>query len=233
MASIGEIMAEVTHAEVVTHETMVMYDDEILSDIKCLTVEELYVRLDKELDSIDATSFYAELPSNPKEEDLHKGRMKHLVNKHIILGYLSELYRRNVCSHLNIHSDWWKVDEIRCNIGGPVLSKQESMDLHEQGVSLKYWTCFQGIKSTVKEDLIKLRKIREIQLTSLKEPRLYEEINDLMDSILDANGNKISEFKDYLTPEHYRLIRSGIDVKEIKDPDILLASLRKMKPKGK
>jgi len=62
---------------------------------------------------------------------------------------------------------------------------------------------------------------------------MYQEINDLMDSILDANGNKISEFKDYLTPEHYRLIRSGIDVKEIKDPDVLLASLRKMKPKSK
>ena len=271
MASIGEIMAEVTHAEVVTHETMVMYDDEILSDIKCLTVEELYVRLDKELDAIDDTSYHTLLPSKPNEQDYHKARMKILVNKHIILGYISELYRRNIC-HLTIHSEWWKLDEIRCSIRGPsqtpecikfnhyggrlmdpdevrvsnsccakcrtdrepVLSKQESMDLHEQGVSKNYFIYFQGhFKSHVKEQLRRLRKIKEIQLASLKEPRMYEEINDLMDSILDANGNKISEFKEYLIPEHYRLIRSGIDVKEIKEPDVLLASLRKMKPKGK
>jgi hypothetical protein len=263
MASIGEIMAEVTHAEVVTHETMVMYDDELLTDIKCLTVEELYVRLDKELANLDGNSFHSELPSNPKEEDRHKGRMKQLVNKHLILGYLSELYRRNVSSHLNIHSDWWKLDEIRCNDNRketscrgrlmepdevrhsniccakcrtdrePLLSKQESMDLHEHTVSEKYWATFSGIKSTVKDDLNKLRKIKEIQLASLIQPRMYQEINDLMDSILDANGNKISEFKEYLTPEHYRLIRSGIDVKEIKELDVLLASLRKMKLKGK
>ena len=264
MASIGEIMAEVTHAEVVTHETMVMYNDEILSDIKCLTVEELYVRLDKELDAIDATSLYAELPSNPKEEDLHKGRMKQLVNKHLILGYLSELYRRNVYSQMFNNVEWWEFDEIICqglkcreihNRGRlmdpdevrvsnsccakcrtdrePVLSKKESMDLHEQGVSENIFKGFQAVHFWLKKDLKKFRKIREIQLTSLKQPLIYEEINDLMDSILDANGNKISEFKDYLTPEHYRLIRSGIDVKEIKDPDVLLASLRKMKPKGK
>ena len=265
MASIGEIMSEVTHAEVVTHETMVMYDDELLSDIKCLTVEELYVRLDKELDAIDDTSYHTLLPSKPNEQDYHKARMKILVNKHIILGYLSELYRRNI-DHLVIHLEWWKLEEIRCSIKGqcrkfdyrgklmdpdevrvsnsccancrtdrePVLSKQESMDLHEQGVSNNYFIYFQGnFKSSVKEQLRKLRKIKEIQLTSLKEPRMYEEINDLMDSILDANGNKISEFKEYLIPEHYRLIRSGIDVKEIKEPDVLLASLRKMKPKGK
>ena len=264
MASIGEIMAEVTHAEVVTHETMVMYDDELLSDIKCLTVEELYVRLDKELDAaIGGTSFYAELPSNPKEEDLHKGRMKQLVNKHIILGYLSELYRRNVYSQMFNNTEWWEFDEIRCNGNAngtncrgrlmepdevrvsnsccakcrtdrePVLSKQVSMDLHEHKVSENIWKGFQSVHMWLKKDLKKFQKIREIQLASLKEPRMYEEINDLMDSILDANGNKISEFKDYLTPEHYRLIRSGIDVKEIKDPDVLLASLRKMKPKGK
>ena len=263
MASIGEIMAEVTHAEVVTHETMVMYDDELLSDIKCLTVEELYVRLDKELDAIDTTSYVALLPSKPNEQDYHKARMKILVNKHIILGYLSELYRRNVYSQMFNNAEWWEFDEIRCirnanatNCHGrlmepdevrhsneccakcrtdrePILSKQESTDLHEHKVSENIWKGFQAVHFWLKKDLKKFRKIREIQLTSLKEPRMYEEINDLMDSILDANGNKISEFKDYLTPEHYRLIRSGIDVKEIKEPDVLLASLRKMKPKGK
>lgn len=263
MASIGEFMAEVSHAEVVTHEQMVMYDHELLSDIKCLTVEELYVRLDKELDAINETSLYQELPSKPKEEDRHKGRMKQLMNKHLILGYLLELYRRNVYSQMFNHTEWWEFDEIRC--GGknclknclgrlmdpdevrvsntccakcrddrePILSKQESTDSHEYKVTESLWTGFQTVHFWLKKDLKKLRKLKEIQLASLKQPRMYEEINDLMDEILDANGNKISEFKDYLTPEHYRLIRSGIDVKEIKEPDVLLASLRKMKPKGK
>ena len=257
MASIGEIMAE---AEVVTHEQTVLYDHELLSDIKCLSVEELYVRLGKELDSIDGATCYAELSSNPKEEDKHKGRMKQLLNKHLILGYLSEFYRRGICCYLNIYSEWWKLDEIRCvntkckaihYLGrvmdpdevrvsntccakcktdrDPLLSKQESMDLHEHCVSEKYWTGFQGIKETVKNELNKLRKIKEIQLACLKQPMIHEEINDLMDSILDCNGNKISEFKDYLTPEHYRLIRAGVDVKEMKEPDALLQCLRKMK----
>jgi len=263
MASIGEIMAEVTHAEVVTHEQMVMYDDELLSDIKCLTVEELYVRLDKELETIDGTSFQAELPSNPKQEDFHKGRMKQLVNKHLIFGYLMELYRRNVYSQMFNLTAWWEFDEIRCtrnanatNCHGrlmepdevrhsniccakcrtdrePILSKQESMDLHEHQVTENLWKGLQSAHFWLKMDLKKLQKMKEIQLASLRQPRIYEEINSLMDTILDANGNKISEFKDYLTPEHYRLIRSGIDVKEIKEPDVLLASLRKMKPKGK
>lgn len=117
--------------------------------------------------------------------------------------------------------------------GEPILSKQESMDLHEHTVTENIWNGLQSVQQCLKVDLKKLQKIKEIQLASLKQPRMYQEINDLMDTILDANGNKISEFKDYLTPEHYRLIRSGIDVKEIKEPDVLLASLRKMKPKGK
>jgi len=220
MASIGEIMTEDTHAEVVTHEQTVMYDHELLSVMKCLTVEELYVRLDKELETIDETTL----------KYSHQLERKHFITERLqkkleyILCYLCELYRRNMNDHfVNCpYCKWWEIYDIEETPDDRYGNKYET-----------FWSCFNSYKQPVKNSLKKLRKIKEIQLASLKQPRMYEEINDLMDSILDANGNKISEFKEYLTPEHYRLIRSGIDVKEIKDPDVLLASLRKMKPKGK
>ena len=69
MASIGEIMAHEIRAEatpvmaeVVTHESMVIYDLE--SDLKCLTVEELYVRLEKELDEISIKEHKVQENSN-------------------------------------------------------------------------------------------------------------------------------------------------------------------------
>ncbi len=250
MASIGEIMAEaVTHAEVVTHETTVMYDHPSLSEIKRLTVEELYVRLDQELDAIVPTKTY---------ED----RMKQLERKEVILSYLCELYRRNVVVY---GTEWCEYDTVLCQynkcnrvmkpedlrslesaceicklrtIGtgitiSPMLSKKESMDLHERTVAEKYWTGFQIMKLYVKQSVRRLLKIKEIEIACLKQPMIYEEINDLMDSILDKNGNKISAFKEYLTPDHYRLIRSGVDVKEIKNPEELLASLRKMEDDSK
>ena len=246
MASIGEIMAEV-----VTHEMMVMYDDELLSEMKCLTVEELYVRLNKELDAIDLIQLQESYPSQATEEDKHQSRMKQLSNKDVILGYLCEFYRRQV----NIYGTGWLdynivmckdraqhemgpedlrssptcCEKCRSRTDIPILSKKESMCLHERTVSQQYWTGFQTIKTHAIDQLKKMRKIKELHLVCVKQPLIYEEINDLMDSILDTNGNKISEFKEYLTPDHYRLIRSGVDVKEIKDSDVLLQSLRRMK----
>ena len=250
MASIGEIMAE---AEVVTHEQTVMYDDELLSEMKCLTVEELYVRLVKELDVIDLIQLQESYPSKATEEDQHQCRLKQLSNKECILSYLCELYRRQIHVY---GTEWLNYGIVMCiensctkhEMGAedlrssskccekhrsrtdiPILSKKESMDLHERTISQQYWTGFQTIKSQASEQLRKIRKIRELQIACLKQPMLYQEINDLMDSILDCNGNKISEFKEYLTPEHYRLIRSGVDVKEMKEPDVLLQCLRRMK----
>lgn len=89
MASVGEILVE---AEVATHETTVMYDHELLSEVKILTVEELYVRLDIELDKID----------DPKGMrwgvvDLNPNKIYLLEKNHsLILCYLCELYRRNM-----------------------------------------------------------------------------------------------------------------------------------------
>ena len=217
MASIGNAIlgviseAEVAHAEVVTPETLVMYEDALLADLKCLTVEDLLVRLDKELASIEmggtcglSLSYFSQIVQG------NKGLLR---NKHIILSYLCEFYRRNVNTGFNsqVCSLWGAYDPI---------------DTTWDGIVLK---CFIDIKDSVKAELIKLRNIKRIQLACLKKPMMYKEINNLIDSILDKNGNKMSEFNGYLTQEHYRLVRSGVDVKDIPDPEVLLASLRKMK----
>lgn len=110
----------------------------------------------------------------------------------------------------------------------PIYTKKESMDLHKHTIINQRWKGFHSAKIHVKEDLRKLRKTRDLHLSVVKPLMHYEEINELMDTILDANGNKISAFKEYLSPEHYRLIRAGVDVKEIKEPAELLAALRKM-----
>jgi hypothetical protein len=64
----------------------------------------------------------------------------------------------------------------------------------------------------------------------LKAPLLSKQINDLMDEILDKNGNKPMQFKDFLTPDHYRKVRMGCDVSEwtVEEQEVLLACLKKM-----
>lgn len=243
-------------AEVVTADSTVMYDETCLSDMKCLTIEEIYEILEQEMakwaDGSAATPLLL------------------LQNNSVILMHLSEIYRRNIQWPPEL--EWWEYDKVRCpqksicgyncpysnsypnRVGkilqpdeirlqngfcidctdpSPKLTKESSIKLHEQTVANQFWAVTQKIKPFVKRELEKLRKIKSIQLSCIKAPLVYDEINDLMDSILDANGNKISEFKDYLLPEHYRLIRAGRDISEIKEQDKLLQSLRNMKNKQK
>lgn len=68
-------------------------------------------------------------------------------------------------------------------------------------------------------------------LTRLRQPCVSKDINDLIDELLDSNGNKISLFKEYLTPDHYRQVRAGCDVTEwdIVEQEQLLDCLKKYK----
>jgi hypothetical protein len=266
MASIGAIMAE---AVVVTQDSTVMYDDPLLADMKCLTVEEIYENLDQEIE---------------------KWKPPLMDNRNQIIRYLSEIYRRNIQWPSEL--EWWEYDKVRCSqktacgydcyysaefsinysyrysyitkrpnsvverrVGKILqpdeirhhsgwcisctppseakLTKELSIKLHEETILRNFSAILYKITSFVKRELEKLRKIKSIQLSGLKAPLVYDEINGLMDSILDANGNKISEFKEYLLPEHYRLIRAGRDISEIKEQDELLQSLRNMKNKQK
>ena len=75
-----------------------------------------------------------------------------------------------------------------------------------------------------------IRLVKEKTMTLLKAPLLSKQINDLMDEILDKNGNKPSQFKDFLTPDHYRMVRMGCDVSvwSVEEQEVLLACLKKM-----
>jgi hypothetical protein len=152
MASIGEIMAceiraEATPvmAEVVTHESMVLYDLE--SDLNCLTVEELYVRLEKELDEISI-----------KE---HKVQPKKASN---IIVYLCELFRRNITLHEAIGQEHY-VTRIY-NIGKYRITNRAQYD--ESGWKTE-WGILQTLKASVKVSLPLIQTVREIQVLKNKE----------------------------------------------------------------
>jgi len=109
-------------------------------------------------------------------------------------------------------------------------TKEQSIEYHNQTIVNRLRnSLLHSIKTSLDKSRSTLKKIKALQLASIKKPRVYDEINELMDAILDANGNKISEFKDYLSPEHYRIIRAGCDVSEIKEQDELLRCLKHMK----
>ena len=49
-----------------------------------------------------------------------------------------------------------------------------------------------------------------------------------MDEILDLNGNKISQLKDYLTDEQYRFVRSGAKFVESEEQQDMFNRMNKM-----
>lgn len=196
-------------ADVFTHDSM-MY--ELDSDLTRLTVEEIYVRLDAELDAIDSTKL-----KYSSELEYTRSKVNQVQEVEYILCFLCELYRRNV-KELDFY--WQEIYEIDSK--HPRFEDKKGM----------YWSCFQSYKKPVKQALKKLRAIKEIQNACLKMPRMHQEINELLTSILDANGNNLCELKEYLTPDHYRLILSNADIKEFRDLDVLLVCLRKMKSIG-
>jgi len=184
-----EAITEDIIAEVVTREEILMYDDPSLNDIKKYTVEELYARLEEELNNIPAV-FSADIP-------LHQRK--------VIFLYLSELYRRSVPWPEIL--DWWEYDVIRCecpsyrceltaliervdqftvtkimkpddirdqsgccvrcHTKGSMLSKEASKRLHEKTVSSQLHEVLYYVKSFVKMELERLRKIKRIQLESI------------------------------------------------------------------
>jgi len=75
-----------------------------------------------------------------------------------------------------------------------------------------------------------IKLVKQTTMKVMKAPLLSKQINDLMDEILDKNGNKPSQFKDFLTPEHYRKVRMGCDISEwaIEEQEVLLVCLKKM-----
>ena len=78
------------------------------------------------------------------------------------------------------------------------------------------------------------KKVQEIQMVKqtmlriMKTPLLTKELEACMDEILDLNGNKISQMKEYLTEDQYRFVRSGAKFEDLEGQQDMLANLNKM-----
>lgn len=109
-----------------------------------------------------------------------------------------------------------------------VFTKQECKQLHKNDETDKRWNILYSLKEKIKKEYTTLKMIKTFMLDTVKSTLINREINSMIDAILDANGNKISVFKDYLKPDHYRLIRAGCDVSEwtIEDQEELLTDLK-------
>jgi len=90
-------------------------------------------------------------------------------------------------------------------------------------------TKIQAIRPSFEAILLDIQMVKDAMLKIIKTPLLTKELEELMDEILDCNGNKISQMKDYLTEEQYRFVRSGNHFEEFPKQQELLTNLKKMR----
>jgi len=84
-----------------------------------------------------------------------------------------------------------------------------------------------------KDKLQEIQMVKQTMLKIMKTPLLTKELEACMDEILDLNGNKISQLKEYLTEEQYRFVRSGAKFEELEGQQDMLDNLNKMLKKLK
>jgi hypothetical protein len=76
--------------------------------------------------------------------------------------------------------------------------------------------------------LQEIQMVKETMLRIMKTPLLTKELEECMDEILDLNGNRISQLKEYLTEEQYRFVRSGAKFDELDGQKDMLVRMNKM-----
>jgi len=187
MADMNEVIAEA-----VTREEMVMYDDAALNDIKKFTVEELYSKLDEELTQKCKPSISdIQLLHTSKNIILY---LSELYRRCVPWPELLDWWEYDVVlcecqignceftalmenvEHFTLYKKM-QPDElrnvsgccVRCrtNKEGPLLSKEESKLVHEKTIASQFHEIIYSIKKYVKMELIKLRKIKKLQLDSV------------------------------------------------------------------
>jgi len=181
--------------------------------LKAMTVEELYEAVIVSIDAV--TSFTSGSPFRQKPYDK-------------LLIYLGELLRRNLwMSIASAPGDFGK--------GVPICSDMlvRVFDVTKYVGGERYYSIdmdLAQIKTQYTLQLARINLVKQTTMTLMKAPLLSKQINDLMDEILDKNGNKPSQFKDFLTPDHYRMVRMGCDVSvwSVEEQEVLLACLKKM-----
>ena len=181
-------------AEVVAREEMVMYDDACLNEAKKFTIEELYVKLDEELTQKISTSFATDItllrtsqPIFVYLSELYRRCVpwpelldwwEYDIVRCDCYGYnceVSALVEDLVSFPVNREMGHDEIRDasgccIRCHTSkcGPLLSKEESKLVHEQKIAAKLHEILYHIKNYVKMELSKLRKIKALQIASLR-----------------------------------------------------------------
>ena len=198
-------------------QNMFEYDFDGVTPQMCLTLnamtaEELYEAVIVSIDEVQ--SFTNGSPFRQKPYDK-------------LLIYLGELLRRNL---------WMSVASAPTELGNVLICSDmlvRVFDVTKYVGGERYYSFDMDlalIKTQYTLQLARIKLIKKTTTTLLKAPLLSKQIEDLMDEILDKNGNKPSQFKDFLTPEHYRMVRMGCDVSvwTVEEQEVLLACLRKM-----
>ena len=178
--------------------------------LKTMTVEELYEVVIGSIDEVK--SFTSGSPFRQKPYDK-------------LLIYLGELLRRNL----------WFGGAASPNLNGcgsdDLLLRVFDLTIYDKFIQYRRFDAdLATIRDHYANNLARIKLVKEKTMTLLKAPLLSKQINDLMDEILDKNGNKPSQFKDFLTPDHYRMVRMGCDVSvwSVEEQEVLLACLKKM-----
>jgi hypothetical protein len=78
------------------------------------------------------------------------------------------------------------------------------------------------------DKLQEIQMVKDMTLTIMKTPLLTKKLESCMDEILDLNGNKISQMKEYLTEDQYRFVRSGAKFDELDEQQDMLGRMNKM-----
>lgn len=266
---------EIPVARVVMNESSVLFDDELLSDVKQYSIEEIYGILTESFKTVE--SIYSKYTFTRMEEyKIYKRELDTQFNT--IFIYYCELYRRNsryyadplpydicvkcvVCGEKITSSGEYQTNlPTDCKVssafpthdyityckgctaqghhisrgGGSYVLTRLNPERYDCLLSVEYRRMRQvaiNNHNANKNQLKQLNIIRSAMLTRLRQPCVSKDINDLIDELLDSNGNKISLFKEYLTPDHYRQVRAGCDVTEwdIVEQEQLLDCLKKYK----
>jgi len=158
------------------------------------------------------------------------------LDYYIRLGMQEKVLEKRV-HYSNLICSPCKVKHSVKNPNGSYYIGTEILTLiDEKYLSTRQFEIYRSFKGRIKPPydyfislLQEMQSVKEIMVKILRTHLLTKQLEELMDEILDLNGNKISQMKDYLTPEQYRFVRSGCPFEEFPKQQELLANLKKMR----
>jgi len=108
------------------------------------------------------------------------------------------------------------------------LFKEEDIFNRRNRMFMIMLSSLQYLYLQLETKLQEIQMVKETMLRIMKTPLLTKELEECMDEILDLNGNRISQLKEYLTEDQYRFVRSGAKFDELEDQQDMLNRMNKM-----